>query len=127
MVVADSVNIRQDVRHPANGNRYIAVTNQGFTKFHALDLKLTNVTLRTNEAGIYYKATMDCDAVLAAQVQCYGVAVSLAGMPGAVFETEEDVFYTRLTGAPTGTFTSGSVFGIKKTPVTCGRLVTPAA
>jgi hypothetical protein len=64
---------------------------------------------------------MDCDAVLAAQVQCYGVAVSLASMPGFDFETDEDVAYTQLVGAPAGTFTSGSVFNIFRSNLSAAR------
>ena len=102
--------------HTASGVRYIGVESEGCYTFHVLQLELTHVTLRTDAAGLYYKAAVICDPVLQAAVDSYGVALSLAGTPGADFATATAVAYTRLQGAPAvgETFTSGSVFGIFK-------------
>ena len=107
VTATDTVRIQRDVTNPISGKRYIALTKDGVTTFHALDLRLSAVTLRTDGAGIYYKATLGCDDVLKAQIAAYGVGVSLQEeMP------PEKVLYTRLSGAPADTFTSGSVANI---------------
>lgn len=93
--------------------RYIALKgDDGAYTFHVLDLKLSNVTLRTNKAGIYYKGEMACDEVLAAQIDCHGIAVSIVGMPTADFANEANTAATKIYGAPSGVFTSGSVTNI---------------
>ena len=69
---------------------YIAAAN-GFHKFG--DQYISGVSLRPNNAGIYYTATFLCDEVLADALQM-GVAVSLVDMPGADFMTDEDTLYT---------------------------------
>ena len=93
--------------------KYVALKDEnGVYTFHVLDLKLSAVTLRTNKAGIYYKAELACDEVLAEQIECYGIAVSILGMPTADFENEANTVATKLYGAPEGTFTSGSITNI---------------
>lgn len=77
-------------------------TGDGYSA-HKLELQITTVTLRTAKAGIYYKATLNCDPELRANIGACGVVLSVDG--GAEVRT-------RCTGAPTGEFTSGSVFNI---------------
>ena len=69
---------------------YIAAAN-GFHKFGGQ--YISGVSLRPNNAGIYYTATFLCDEVLAEILET-GVAVSLADMPGTDFATDEDTLYT---------------------------------
>jgi hypothetical protein len=93
--------------------KYVALKDEnGVYTFHVLDLKLSAVTLRTNKAGIYYKAELACDEVLAAAIASHGVAVSLVNNPTAAFEFDENAAYTQITGAPEGIFTSGSITNI---------------
>lgn len=112
IAVAEGITVETDVTDPIYGNRYIAVEETDGYGFHRLNVALTDVTLRTVKAGIYYKASISCDAVLKAEIASYGVAASVVSMPTAAFETEEYVAYTSLIGAPSGTFTSGSVSNI---------------
>lgn len=99
--------------------RYIAITRDGKTTFHVLQMEITTVTLRTSAAGFYYKAVYICDEVLAPYIQSYGVVLSVNNMPGADFMTETGDInaYTILPG---NTFvsgaevTSGSVFNIMR-------------
>jgi len=107
VTAAETVSVERDVTNPVTGKRYIALTAEGVTTFHALDLRLTAVTLRTDAAGVYYKAQLACDAVLKQQIAAYGVGVSLDGAM-----SPEKVVYTRQSGAPAQSFTSGSVFNI---------------
>ena len=69
---------------------YIAAA-KGFHKFGGQ--YISSVSLRPNNAGIYYSATVLCDEVLADALEM-GVAVSVVDMPGADFETDEDTLYT---------------------------------
>lgn len=106
-----TVELQTDVTAP-NGNRYLAVTVDGKTTMHRLDMELTCVTLRTAKAGIYYKATATCDDALRQRIASCGIAVSVVQMPTAAFETEEYTAYTSISGMPEGIFTSGSVTNI---------------
>ena len=108
---AGTVEIAADHTAP-NGNRYIALTENGGYSFHRLALQLNAVTLRTNKAGIYYKAEMVCDEALAAQIDRHGIAVSILDMPDAGFAQDADTMYTEISGAPEGIFTSGSIVNI---------------
>lgn len=101
------------VDNTVDGVRYIALKgDDGAYTFHVLQLQLSAVTLRTNKAGIYYKAEMACDEVLAGQIDYHGVAVSIVGMPTADFANEANTAATKISGAPEGVFTSGSVTNI---------------
>ena len=101
-----------------NGNRYVVVIDGNRVTAHRLDMKLTAVSLRTTVAGLYYKATYNCDAVLAKKVQAYGVIASLNNMPGADFAndgTDINRYSTIRSSFHSGVVaTSGSVFGIMK-------------
>ena len=95
-----------------NGVRYIALNREGVYTAHRLQMEITKVTLRTGQAGLYYKAFMDCDTVLQEQIKARGVALSLEKMPGEDFMTAGT--YTRIEDGNVGEFTSGSVFNIFK-------------
>lgn len=77
-----------------NGNRYVAVTNGTATSFHRLGIGISTVSLRPSIAGIYFNGTWQCDSVLEAMIDTFGVAVSVEDMPGADFETDNDTLYT---------------------------------
>lgn len=68
---------------------YVAAAN-GFHKFGGQ--AISSVSLRPQNAGIYYSTTVLCDEILAQHLES-GVAVSLTDMPGADFETDEDTLY----------------------------------
>ena len=110
------VTFASDVIAP-NGNRYIAVADANKLTAHRLNITMGTVSLRTSATGIYYKAQYDCDDTLAAQVQSYGMVLSLQNVPGADFKTEnENNQYTVATSALENgkVVTSGAVFGIMK-------------
>ena len=104
--------------HTAGGVRYIALAENGGYTFHVLHMATTDINLRAREAGIYYQARITCDPVLAAQVKCYGVALSLKNMPGSDFMQlfPSTSVYTMTQGAPVigQAFTSVAVFNIFK-------------
>ena len=115
-----TVTLNQDVTAP-NGNRYLAVAEGSTTTMHRIDMNLTDVTLRTTAAGIYYKAKFVCDETLAAKVKSYGVVLSLADMPGEDFLTESDNNQYTIAKTPFASgviVTSGSVFNIMKDSIT---------
>ena len=104
-----------------NGVRYITLEKDGVYTFHVLQLQLSAVTLRTNQAGIYYKATMICDPILKAEIAYHGIALSVKGMPDATFMKDTSVSYTQIAGAPAEFFTSGSVFNIFRNDISAER------
>jgi len=119
VVSGGTVTVNQDVTAP-NGNRYLAVADGNTTTMHRIDLQLTDVTLRTAAAGVYYKAKFACDEALAAKVKSYGVVLSLANMPGEDFLTQESDKYTAAKApfASGVVATSGSVFNIMRASIT---------
>lgn len=126
LLAGSGITVEKSIQAP-NGNTYIAVTENGLTKLHRLEIVLNTVTLRTSAAGLYYKATYNCDRTLAKQVDNYGVVLSLYNLPGADFMTEEAKGnYNAWTEAATPfqsgvVATSGSVFGILKDSRTVAR------
>ena len=118
LIAPETVTVVTDVEAP-NGNRYVAVTENGETSMHRLAMGLTTVTLRTDKAGLYYKAAYFCDSVLSSKVQAYGVVLSLSNMPGADFKTEMELYSNQYTVASApfqsgAVCVSGSVFNIMK-------------
>ena len=74
-VYGNIVNSTGDVQ-AANG--YLKVTQGEGTSFHCLTLNIDAMTLRPDVAGVYYNSTIAGDEVVAAQVQTFGVALSLS-------------------------------------------------
>ncbi len=113
-----SGNVQSDATF--DGVRYIKIADGSV---HAIEMRLTNVTLRTNEeAGLYYKATYKCDDELAAAIDGYGVALSVHDMPDANFAEDMGASFTYNDGSkfvPDENHevktNSGGVFGILKT------------
>lgn len=99
--------------HVAGGIRYIALTQSGSYTFHALDMGIRTATLRTEEAGIYYGATVLCDDTLMGSITGYGIALSTVDMPGVDYREAHNL-YTQHTGAPVAGFDSVVVSGILK-------------
>ena len=64
---------------PADG--YIAIAEVDGTSYHKVSLEITDMTLRSANAGVYYKCDFNGDEMVAAQVTRYGVTLSLRGVP----------------------------------------------
>ncbi|MBR4863434.1 MAG: hypothetical protein IKU07_02560 [Oscillospiraceae bacterium] len=94
---------------------YYAAEEAGAYSFHRLDARICGVSLRPSADGIYYTGIWNCDEVLAAKIDSYGVAVSLTAMPA---ENLEDSLYTAFAGE---TFQSGA----KKTGVLIKGILKP--
>lgn len=77
-----------------NGNRYIALEEEGGYTFHRIELRITGVSIKPTASGMYYTAKWACDDVLKAQIVSYGVVASTENMPGADFASEEENLYT---------------------------------
>jgi len=82
-----------------DGREYISIIEGNTATYHRLGMKLTDVTLRTNNCGVFYKATWDCDSVLAALVENYGVALSLYKEPDEGFATDRLIRTVTYDGA----------------------------
>jgi len=82
-----------------DGREYISILEGDTATYHRLGMKLTDVTLRTNNCGVFYKATWDCDSVLAALVENYGVALSLYKEPDEGFATDRLIRAVTYDGA----------------------------
>ena len=61
---------------------YVAINEDGLS-YHKVDLTLTSMTLRPAAAGVYYNSAFAADEVVAANVECYGVALSVVAEPTA--------------------------------------------
>ena len=108
-------NAAVDRDHTVNGMRYIIRYEDGEYIFHRVVFTISQVSLRTSAAGLYYTATLVCDPVLQRLITCHGVALSTLYMPGADFAECEDVLYTYVQGGLRKTdLTSCGVFDIFK-------------
>jgi hypothetical protein len=113
------IDFAEDVIFQANGNRYIGIREGNQLSFHRLDMEFTAVTLRTEGAGIYYKAKFQADDYLASKIDSFGTVLSLTDMPDDSFEYEDDLnIATELAGdrfvAGGVEVTTASVYGILK-------------
>ena len=89
--LGENVEPQTDVTSPVTGNRYLFAENG----YHRLDLTLTHITLWASaEPGMYYKARIGCDEVLADLIAGFGVALSTKRTPGKDFAQQEHVKYT---------------------------------
>ncbi len=112
ITVSQTVAIEQDTVAP-NGNRYIALEEDGKISMHRLEMRICDITLRPSAAGIYYNAVYYCDSELADAVEAYGVALSVSGMPNADFS--QSCYTAETESLQSGaTASSVAVFGILK-------------
>ncbi len=81
-----------------DGNKYYTLSQEGVYSFHRLDMEITGVSLRTTTGGIYFKGIWNCDDALKAEIESFGVAVSLKGMPGSDFAQSADCLWTEFAG-----------------------------
>ena len=78
-----------DITRAPNGNLYLPVTDGDSVTYHRLGMAVTDIALRTADAGLYYKAAWSGDSVLQEKIAQYGIVVSLADMPDADFRADE--------------------------------------
>ena len=64
---------------PADG--YIAIAEADGTSYHRVTLEITDMVLRSADAGVYYNCNFNGDELVASRVASYGVALSLKGTP----------------------------------------------
>ena len=62
---------------------YLAVTEAEAVSYHRVDLSLNSMSLRPAVAGVYYNSNFAGDEKVAAQVESYGVALSVVAEPDA--------------------------------------------
>lgn len=82
-----------------DGNKYYTLSSDGAYSFHRFEMEITGVSFRTTTGGIYFKGVWSCDDALKAQIETFGVAVSVLGMPGADFVQSEHCLWTELAGS----------------------------
>ena len=82
-----------------DGIRYLTMAEGNVVTAHPLDMKITGVSLRASEAGIYYTGTWIADEVTSGLIESYGVAVSTAMKPDETFmEIGKPCLWTTQTG-----------------------------
>ena len=62
---------------------YVMLTETDGISFHRVELRITAMTLRASCAGVYFKCQFAGDEVIARNVDGYGVALSVDGVPTA--------------------------------------------
>ena len=87
-----------------DGNRYVAVNNDGTVTYHRLDMKITTVNIRPSADGMYYTGKWSCDDTLKGLIATYGVVASTEDMPVNDFASDAGNLWTTFAGA---TFESG--------------------
>ena len=62
---------------------YVAIREDSALSFHRVDLAIKSMSLRASVAGVYYTSSFAADEVVSAQVESYGVALSVVEAPTA--------------------------------------------
>ena len=62
---------------------YFEIIENGVRSFHRLDLKIKQVSLRTNKAGLYYQCDFAGDEMIKALISSFGIALNTAEEPNA--------------------------------------------
>ena len=104
--IAEETTVAQDHTAP-NTYRYLTTSDGNGTMFHRVRVQVADVSIRPSVDGMYYTGIWSCDEVIAANIETYGVAVSIVNMPGTDFAEDEDTLCTTYTA-------SGFVSGEKK-------------
>lgn len=63
------------------GDPYLAVTADGKVSFHRMTLEIYAMSLRSSQAGLYYKSHFRSDEVAAPKIDTFGVALSVKDTP----------------------------------------------
>ena len=82
-------------------NPYLMHTENGEITFHCMGLRLTAMTLRGEQGGVYYKSAFGGDEIVKQYVAAYGVVLSVKGEPTAD-NFEEECEATRYTDFEAG-------------------------
>jgi len=80
---------------------YLKVSDDGELSFHRVNLRLSDMTLRAADAGMYYKSSFACDQIAAKQVSKFGVALSVKGIP-TMENLHDDCVLSELEGFKSG-------------------------
>ena len=87
-----------------DGIRYYTVSDDNAHSFHALQAKVSSVSIRPSSAGVYYSCTWNCDSELLKMLEkdentiTYGVALRLDVMPTEDFKEDGSTLYTKVEG-----------------------------
>lgn len=65
---------------------YLMITGEEGVSFHRIDLSIHAMTLRPSVVGVYYQSNFAGDEIVAQNVERYGIALSVRGIP-----TQEDM------------------------------------
>jgi len=60
---------------------YLMVTEGEYVSFHRVNLKVTDMTLRSSAAGVYFKSAFAGDELVADRVKQFGIVMSIVGEP----------------------------------------------
>jgi len=95
----------------AAADGYLQITEKDGLSFHKVDLRLTSVTLRPENAGIYYGGKFFGDEVVAANVDRFGIALRLNTAPDARYMKTSSAYswYEGFAAGATGNTVTGTV------------------
>ena len=94
-------------------NQYLMIQENGAFSFHRIDLRLTGMSLRPENAGIYYTSQFAGDQVIARHVKQFGIVMSVKQIPDAGNFTTDctyswfDSFNAGSNTSKTGTLLTG--------------------
>lgn len=94
----------------------MAQDSEGYS-FHRIDLQIHTMTLRPDQAGVYYKSNFAGDEIVAANVSRYGVALSIKAIPSAenIKTACATSYFTNFSAGNNGEGTSTLLKNVMKT------------
>ena len=98
-VTFEGVTVKTLARNPVTGDSFIAIKEGNTATFHGITVNISSVSIRPGTVGMYYSAQFACDDTIKdLYLNNFGIAISLAGMPGTDFETDGKTLFTRTDG-----------------------------
>ena len=96
---------------------YLMINEDGALSFHKLTVAITDMTLRSEKAGLYYKSSFLGDELVAGKVESFGVALNVRETPSEtnMDTTSKHTTFTTFESGKNGNASSSTVLsGILK-------------
>lgn len=86
--------LKNELAQLIEGKYYVRSKANGAYSFHRFDLRISDVSLRVANGGLYYSARWQCDDTLLELIQGFGIGVSVKDMPTERLRYDDDTLHT---------------------------------
>lgn len=86
--------LKNNLAQMVAGKYYVRIRTGNSYSFHRLNMRISDISLRVSNGGIYYSAQWQCDDAVVSLIDCFGVGVSVADMPTETLRYDSDTLHT---------------------------------